>query len=212
MDLALFDFDGTITNNDNYTMFIRYAFSKKKFAAAAILLLPIVAGFKLKLISSSATRIAVSRIVFGGCDERELEEKGRRFASEIIPLHLRKNTMSHLLRHKECGDRIVVVSASPGVYLRHWCAANGLEVICTELEAAGGRMSGRYADGDCTGVRKAERVLNSYRLSDYDRVYAYGDTSEDKELLELAQIRYFRGVRVDDVPGNVRDCYTEKMK
>jgi hypothetical protein len=40
-------------------------------------------------------------------------------------------------------------------------------------------------------------VRARYRLADYPRIYSYGDTEEDRDLLELAHERYFRGQRVE---------------
>ena len=87
---------------------------------------------------------------------------------------------------------VVVVSASLDVYLRPWCAGLGLQLICTELEARSGTLTGRYTGGDCTGSEKARRVLARYDLRQYSTIYAYGDTTEDHELLGLASKRYFR--------------------
>ena len=209
MNLALFDFDGTLTVNDNYTAFIRFTRSRTRFILTMILLLPVIIGYKAGLISSTRTRVIVSRVAFGGYSQQTLEEFGRRYAEEIIPQHVRKKGFVFAERHRGAGDRIVVVSASLGSYLRHWCAAQGFECLCTELEAENGVMTGRYAGGDCTGEEKAARVRANIKLDDYDTVFAYGDTSEDKELLELAHRRFFRGTEVKEVPANVNHCFKE---
>lgn len=209
MNLALFDFDGTLTVNDNYTAFIRFTRSRAKFFFTMILLLPVILGYKAGLISSTRTRIIVSRAAFRGFSERELEEYGRRYAAEIIPPHVRKKGFAFAERHRAAGDRIVVVSASLGSYLRHWCASEGFECLSTELESVDGIVTGRYAGGDCTGEEKAARVRKHIDLSAYETVFAYGDTSEDRELLELAHRRFFRGTEVTDVPVNVQHCFKE---
>ena len=209
MNLALFDFDGTLTVNDNYTAFIRFTRSRPRFIFTMILLLPVIIGYKAGLVSSTRTRIIVSRAAFGGYSEKVIEEFGRRYADEVIPLHIRKKGFAFAERHRAAGDRIVVVSASLGSYLRHWCAAQGFECLCTELEAVDGVMTGRYIGGDCTGKEKAARVRSNIKLDDYDAIFAYGDTSEDKELLELAHRRFFRGTEVKEVPANVNHCFKE---
>jgi phosphoserine phosphatase len=87
---------------------------------------------------------------------------------------------------------VVVVSASLDVYLSEWCKEVGVELICTELEARGGILTGRYRHGDCTGKEKARRVRERYDVRAYEVVYAYGDTKEDEAMLALAQRRFFR--------------------
>lgn len=55
-------------------------------------------------------------------------------------------------------------------------------------------------DGDCCGDEKARRIRDRYPLADYVTVHAYGDTEEDRQMLEMADRRYFRWEEVRDVP------------
>src|SRR5262249_15253888 len=94
--------------------------------------------------------------------------------------------------HKSRGDRVVVVSAALCVYLAEWCGQMDLEVICTEFETRDGKITGRYQNGDCVGTEKVKRILARYNRDDYDVIYAYGDTSEDAEMLDMADKKFFR--------------------
>lgn len=87
---------------------------------------------------------------------------------------------------------MVVVSASLDVYLEPWCKSMGVDVICTQVEARSGHLTGKYVDGDCCGEAKATRIRRRYALSDYATVYAYGDTEEDRHMLEMADRKFFR--------------------
>ncbi|MNP80097.1 hypothetical protein D3C76_1780940 [compost metagenome] len=53
-------------------------------------------------------------------------------------------------------------------------------------------MTGRYDGEQCAGEEKARRVRERYDLSGFQVIYAYGDTHEDLDLLELADRRYYR--------------------
>ncbi len=105
---------------------------------------------------------------------------------------LRPVALERIEWHQSQGDRVVVVSGSLDVYLGPWCHKRGLECICTTLEERGGIMTGEYLDGDCVGPEKARRILERYDLGRYEVVYAYGDTSEDQEMLDLAHRKYYR--------------------
>jgi phosphatidylglycerophosphatase C len=85
------------------------------------------------------------------------------------------------------------------VYLRAWCREMELEVICTEFETSDGMITGRYRDGDCVGPEKARRIREMCRLHEYDVIYAYGDTSEDSAMLQLAHRRFFRWEEISGV-------------
>ena len=50
MNLALFDFDGTITKNDSLIKFIRFAVGDLKFVFGLFILSPVLLAYKIKLI------------------------------------------------------------------------------------------------------------------------------------------------------------------
>ena len=120
------------------------------------------------------------------------EFSGRRYAAEVIPGVIRRRAVDRIEWHQRQGDLVVVVSASLDAYLRPWCEAAGVELICTELEGRGGRLTGRYRHGDCSGAEKLRRILERHEPGRYPLVYAYGDTSEDREMLALAHRKYYR--------------------
>ena len=99
--------------------------------------------------------------------------------------------MERIAWHRAQGDVVVVVSGALDVYLRHWCELHGLALICSELEVVDGRFSGHYRGLQCVGAEKPRRVLQQYNRADFDCVYAYGDTSEDLDLLAIADRKYF---------------------
>ncbi len=51
-------------------------------------------------------------------------------------------------------------------------------------------MAPSHTNGDCTGKRKADRIRAVANLHEYGHVYAYGDTLEDTEMLDLADTKY----------------------
>lgn len=191
MDLALFDFDGTITVNDTFSSFLPHALSRRHLLLGRIVLAPVVVGYKLGLVSAPMARTLVSAFAFRGKDETALRAAGERYASERLPAFVRPHALERIRWHKARGDRVVVVSCSLDVYLAAWCRNHGLELICNELESRGGRMTGRLLEGDC-GPFKSQMILERYRLGEYGEVYAYGDTHEDEPMLDLASRRYYR--------------------
>ena len=200
MDLALFDFDGTITTRGTYPGFIRFAIRPRRKVWAGIILGPLVVGYRVGLVSDRAIRKAMSRIVFRGDQPDRLRRLGERYAAEVLPDLTRPHALERIAWHNARGDRVVVVSASLGAYLEPWCATRGVDVICTQLEDRGGRVTGRYLRGDCCGAEKARRIKERYPLGDYRTVYGYGDTEEDREMLDLADRKFFRWQEVSHLP------------
>ena len=192
MDLALFDFDGTITTTDTWTPFMRLAVRPARIRAGRVLLSPIVIGYKLGLVSATRCRRVAARVGFQGEEAARMRRLGLEYAADVLPRQLRPAALDRIAWHQSRGDHVVIVSASLDLYLAPWAAGQGLDSICTSLEERAGRLTGRYVAGDCTGREKVRRVRARYALDRYATVYAYGDSGEDRELLDLAHRKYYR--------------------
>ena len=192
-NLALFDFDGTITTRETMADFMVHAVPPRRQAWGRPLLAPCVVGYRLGLVSGVAVRRAVVRVGFAGVPLGLLQARGETFAATALPALLRPEAMERIRWHQRGGDTVAVVSGGLDAYLAPWCRAHGLALVCSTLEHRDGRLTGRYRGAQCVGAEKARRVRAAYDLAGYDRVYAYGDTHEDEALLELAHHRFYRG-------------------
>lgn len=200
MNLALFDFDGTITRGDTFIPFLRFAVPTTRKIIGGLILSPVAGAHRLRLISGSTARPLTARIAFQGASADALRALGRRYASDVLPTVVRPNAVERLRWHQQQGDVVAVVSGSLDVYLGPWCEDQGISLICTELEERHGRMTGRYRHGDCTSARKAERIRAAFDLDTFETVYAYGNSVEDREMLALANRRYYRWKEVEQTP------------
>ena len=201
MDLALIDFDGTITTKGVYPDFLRFAVSRTRKLTAGAVLSPLLVGYKIGLISDPAIRLVLSRASFQGDAPARVWALGEQFVRDVLPALTRPVALERIAWHKDRGDRVVVVSASLDAYLIPWCRALSLDLICTELEISAGRLTGRYVQGDCYGIEKVRRIRERLTPADYGTIYAYGDTEDDRPMLDMADRKYFRWQEVDDVPA-----------
>jgi phosphatidylglycerophosphatase C len=192
VDLALFDFDGTITRADTFTPFLYFAVPRWRIVAGSVVLSPLIAGYKLGLVPSPTIRACLVAAGFRGRPKADVQRLGEQYGADCLQGVLRDEAMAQIRWHKQRGDIVVVVSASLDVYLSGWCKKLGLDLICSELEARDGVLTGRYLGGDCTGKEKARRVTQRYAVESYAQVFAYGDTNEDQHLLQLAHKKYYR--------------------
>jgi HAD superfamily hydrolase (TIGR01490 family) len=192
MNLALFDFDGTITTREMFPDFMRFAVTPRRLACGKVLLAPLVAGYRLDVVPGSTVRAAIVAFGFRGVAEQDIRRAGEAFASDIIAGALRTNAMEKIRWHQARGDRVVVVSGSLEAYLAPWCRQHDLELLCSQLAVADGVLNGRYLGARCVGNEKVRRIRERYDLDEYAAVYAYGDTHEDDEMLAMADHGYFR--------------------
>lgn len=204
MDLALFDFDGTITERATMPDFMRAAVRPHRKFLGSIFLLPLILGYKAKLVSGTVIRAAICYVGFWRIPTHELEVHGRQFAQNFLSTTLRPEAMARIAWHKSRGDTVVVVSGGLDLYLNHWCEEHGVELLCSVLEQRKGRFTGRYRGLQCVRSEKARLVQEHFPLSMFSRVFAYGDTPEDRELLAMAHEPYYRWQPASEAQLGVR--------
>lgn len=191
MQLALFDFDHTLTDCDSFSRFLRRIATPRQLAQAKWTLGPWLLGYRAGLVSAKGIRKRATRVAFTGRDANEIAALGAAYSNEL-PAMLRPTMQQRLQWHQAQGHEVALVSASLDVYLQPWCAQHGVALLCNSLEAIDGKLTGRYANSDI-GPRKAEAIRARFDLSQYERIHAYGDSVEDKPMLALAHARWYAG-------------------
>src|SRR3954464_12365570 len=116
MDLALFDFDGTITVDPTYPAFVRFAAHPGRKLAGGVVLAPLILAYRMGLLSDRRIRSAISRTAFWRDDPVRLRRLGADYAREVLPRLIRPEALERIEWHRARGDRVVVVSAALDVY------------------------------------------------------------------------------------------------
>lgn len=192
MDLALFDFDGTITDRETMPDFMLASVRPWRLRIGKVVLLPLIVGYKLGGISGSVVRAAICWFGFRGIPAVELERHGEEFARTVLPSTIRPAALERIKWHQARGDRVVVVSGGLDLYLSHWAETLGLDLVCSSLEQHGGHFTGFYRGPQCVKGEKVRRVQQLHPAHAFGKVFAYGDTAEDYELLAMAHEAYYR--------------------
>ncbi|GAB1596279.1 HAD-IB family hydrolase [Lysobacter claricitrinus] len=197
MDLALFDFDGTITTRETHAPFMHAAVPRWRLALGYPPLAPIILAYRRGLVSGDAARSAIARIAFAGMSAAAYDAAGEVFARDQVPALLRPDAMARIDHHRRRGDTVVVVSGNFDALLKPWAATHGLPVLCSSLERRNGRLTGRYDGAQCVKDGKARRVRAAFDLSAFERIHAYGDTVEDEAMLTMAHHAHYREMPVE---------------
>ena len=205
-EVAAFDVDGTLTDRDCVGPFLRRVGGLRALAAS-----PVRRPWPVLRAAVQRDRDALKEIVVGGVlDGRSITDVaavGADFAEHVIVDWLRPDTVSRLRWHQRSGHRVVLVSASLRAYLEPLGRLLGADaVLCTDVERIGDRFGRRLVGGNCRGARKAQRLaawLGSSALDDA-RLWAYGDSDGDREMLAMAdRPEFVRRVQLTAAPrGN----------
>jgi len=193
--IAFFDFDGTITKQDSFAMFLRYCFGDIKFVLNMLILSPVIIVYKLHLLSNQNMKTFIFSYFFKNMNASEFKKKATSFSLEKIKLIVREEALNKILWHKKNGDTVVIVSASIDHWLKPWCTDNNIDLIATKIEIKNNKLTGNLIGKNCFGPEKVIRIKKIYDLNAYDNIYAYGDTRGDKEMLEIATNSFYKPFR-----------------
>ncbi|MEM7550918.1 MAG: HAD-IB family hydrolase [Bacteroidota bacterium] len=192
MSLALFDFDGTITNKDSLFGFTIFCKGKLGFYLGLIVLSPVLVLLKMKLVSAKKAKEAFFSYFFRGTDINEFKSMCSEFCKSVVPSIIRSDALQKIEFHIENGHEVIIVTASSPYWVLPWASQFGISVIGTELDSNKGTISGKIRGNNCNGKEKLERIRKHVKLEEYEKVYAYGDTEGDKEMLSIADESYLK--------------------
>jgi HAD superfamily hydrolase (TIGR01490 family) len=190
--LALFDFDGTISNKDSFVAFMKFTHGKPVFVLRMAMGFLTFFGWKIGLIKSHYTKVKALRSFYKGWTEERMGDARERFTSEIIPNILFPKAIEKINWHKAQGHRVIVVTASCDAWLGDWVKKMNLEILCTEMELQNGVYTGELSKPNCRGKEKVNRIKQHLDLADYSEVYAYGNDHGDNQMLAIADHPHFR--------------------
>ena len=192
--VAVFDFDATITYADSFAPFLRETVGPVGFWSRLVLFFPILLAHALGLVSAGAAKqIAVRLFLRGRRVDRLKDEVAVRFRDTRLERLLNPAAIERLEEHLCRGDRVILLSASPELYLRVWAAERGVrEVLGTKLQIIDGRLTGALDGYNCKGEEKVHRLTDHLGPLINYRIYAYGDSPSDCAHLNLVAHPFYR--------------------
>jgi HAD superfamily hydrolase (TIGR01490 family) len=193
--LALFDFDGTISTKDTFIEFLKYAKGPFGFWIGFLRLSPWLIGFFAGFVPSHRMKSMVMTHFFKDMDEAAFNRIATEFGSGNINQFVKQSALERLQWHKDEGHEIAVVSASFSNWLAPWCDTHNIHLIATQLEIVDNRVTGKLSSPNCKGPEKVRRIKELFQLENYSYIYAYGNSSGDKEMLELANEPYMNNFK-----------------
>ena len=192
MQLALFDFDGTITRKDSLIDFIYYAVGPFSALTGFCCLTPLLMAYLLKAIPNDRTKTIVLSYFFKGWDEKRFQKIAQDFSLTKIDHLVKESACQKIQWHQKQGHKVVIITASIENYLQDWCTHLHIGLIGTRLEFKEGKYTGKLATPNCHGPEKVRRLLQIYNLDDFEFIYAYGDTPSDYALKGISNEFHFR--------------------
>jgi phosphatidylglycerophosphatase C len=187
--VALFDLDGTLTWHDTLFLFLMSFLRRHPARALKLWRLPFALGsFLVRNHDRGLLKSRVIRMAMGGASRSVVETCADSFVGSLGPRHrFRPAALAALEAHRAAGDHLVLLSASPDLYVPRIGRSLGFErTLCTEIEWRGDRLEGTLKTANRRGAEKV-RCLTWLRTQYPDLpIVAYGNSASDLDHMQHA--------------------------
>lgn len=190
--VVAFDFDGTLTVRDSFMAFLRWRTPAARFYLGLARLGPAAFAY-LRHRDRGVIKAAAVREFLKGVTRTQLETDARAFAEATAARLLRPDALRVWGEWRERRAELVIVTASPEILVAPFARGLGAHrLIGTRMAFdAADRVAGHFEGENCRGAEKVRRLREAYGDEIALRA-AYGDTSGDAQMLELAEEKGYR--------------------
>jgi phosphatidylglycerophosphatase C len=121
-----------------------------------------------------------------GCGRSEIEQWTQEFVPSLLEHGMHTDALTALEAHRRAGDILVLLSASPDLYVPAIGRALGFaETLCTGIRWQGDRLDGHLTTPNRRDFEKTHCVAGLRHEHPGLRMVAYGNAASDLEHLAL---------------------------
>jgi phosphatidylglycerophosphatase C len=180
--VAIFDLDGTLTWRDTLLPFLTgYLKLHPPRFLGLWRLVPALLGFVVLDRDRGILKSRLIRMVMGGDSRAQIDTWVSAYVNALKPAcRFRAEALAALEAHRQAGDHLVLLSASPDVYVPSIGRLLGFErTLCTEIEWRGDRLDGALMTPNRHGQEKSRCV--EWLRDQYPGLpfIAYGNSASD---------------------------------
>jgi phosphatidylglycerophosphatase C len=186
--VALFDLDGTLTWRDTLLPFLTGFLKRRPHRALGLWRMPWALAGYWRDRDHGILKSRVIRMLMSGERREVVDAWAELFVNDLRPKgRLRPLALAILETHRAAGDHVVLLSASPDLYVNRIGRLLGFErTLCTEIKWRGDRLDGHLKTENRRGEEKL-RCLNWLR-EQYPGmpIIAYGNSASDLDHMRAA--------------------------
>ncbi|HEU0224535.1 MAG TPA: HAD-IB family hydrolase [Steroidobacteraceae bacterium] len=185
--LAVFDLDGTVTRRDTFMPYLRGWLRRHPRRRGWLRALTSVLRFTFAGRDRGRLKSGLLKAFLSGAGREEIEAWSGQFVAQLDDAELFRGALEAIARHREAGDRLVLLSASVDLYVPRIAQRLGFdEAICTGVAWRDGRLDGALTTANRRGEEK-RRCIEELR-SRYPgcRIAAYANSASD--IVHLAAV------------------------
>ncbi len=188
--VAAFDLDGTLTEGGSVFKWLRAVSGSKPWRAAVWRLWPLAWGALRSGTAADTAKESLFAACLRGRARTDVAKASAAFATRHVTRKSREKYVERLAWHLAEGHRVVIVSASPEIYVTVVAELLGAHgAIGTRLATDPlDRLTGGYLGLNCRGDEKRRRLAEwiTTNADDGAEIYAYGNSRGDRKMLASA--------------------------
>ncbi len=182
--LAIFDFDGTMIKGDSILPHLLFALRRGAENPLRIpsLLLNTWRGLSGRISAEEGKSRALRFLA--SMDPGRREAFNLDFCRQVLLPRIYPKALERMEHHRRQGDGVLLVSASPDIYMRHMQELLPVDAVLASLTSPDGRVT-----RNCKGEEKVRRVQEWAAKQgtefDWANSWAYGDSAHDLPVMRL---------------------------
>lgn len=185
----MFDLDGTITARDTLLPYaLGFMRDSGRSRLRLLRVLPALLAFTLGVTDRGHLKAALIRATLGGATRQQIDAWNRRFLegphARALP-----GALAAIRGHQAAGDVLVLMSASPDLYVPEIARKLGFgATVCTGVAWRDGAVAGSLSTPNRRGQEKVRCLRELKAQHPGASIVAYGNAASDLPHLRLADV------------------------
>lgn len=178
--LAVFDLDGTVTRRDTFLPYLRGWLRRHPRRRGWLRALCAVLRFMFAGRDRGRLKSDLLRAYVAGAGRAEVDAWSEEFVVGLGDAELCPGALAAIARHRKAGDRLVLLSASPDLYVARIGQRLGFdEAICTGVAWKDDRLDGALTTANRRGEEKRRCIEELRARHPGRRIAAYANSASD---------------------------------
>lgn len=199
--LAVFDFDGTMISGDSIVRLVWQAVKEGHLSPLRLPKLALNTHRALKRQITEAEGKTQALRFFGGMGPQAREAFCRRFCERQLMPRIYPKALERLEMHRTAGDALVLLSASPDIYLKYLQPLLKLDAVLATTTHENGAVTANNRGAEKVRRLEAWAQAQPFRV-DWQASACYGDSAHDLPVMRLCG----RPVMVNPKPAMVKEA------
>ena len=190
-NLYLLDFDGTLTFKDSSKYFFKILLGKQFYYLYYLHNIFTILLYLLKLKNQFDLKKKRYKLLLNNTKYDKLCSVV--YESDVlIDKIIRPEAREFLKKIKNKNNKVIIVSAGLSIFLEKWANKNSFDLLTNNVFVNKEKKFEFVYSYDCNSYGKVKRINEYIDINSFEKIYAYGDSVGDLEMLKLADKSYYK--------------------